>query len=415
MKKILALSALMFALLVTGPVAAMAQWQKVFDTLGRGPISTVAIHGNNLFAGTWGGGVFVSTDQGNTWKGVNDGINDLRILSFGFCDTTVLIGTMGGIYYSADTGQSWTPSFALRNNPISSFATHDTNIFAGTAMTPGGGLYRSHDDGILWEKAGPAYMDTLVTAVAANGPKIFIGSVLGSGVFFSNDGGSNWNVVTYGLTRRNIEALGCYGNLTFAGTDSAGIFVSTDDGAHWTSVNTGIEGVLWIYSFAFSGRSVFAGTSVGIYYSADTGAHWSSVSNPGSFDPSPAVRIESDGSYLYAASYTDGLWRRSISEMTGVSGQAQAGFLPTAFSLGQNYPNPFNPSTDIEYQIPKQAYVTLKVYNLLGQEVATIVDEHKQPGVYHVRWDASRLPSGIYFYKLNAGDFRQTKRMVLVK
>jgi hypothetical protein len=89
--------------------------------------------------------------------------------------------------------------------------------------------------------------------------------------------------------------------------------------------------------------------------------------------------------------------------------------LPTSYNLEQNYPNPFNPVTKINFAIPKQGFVTLKVYDMLGREVTKLVNEVKQAGTYSVDFDATRLSSGVYFYKLEAGSFVDTKRMVLVK
>jgi hypothetical protein len=85
------------------------------------------------------------------------------------------------------------------------------------------------------------------------------------------------------------------------------------------------------------------------------------------------------------------------------------------FQLSQNYPNPFNPSTRISYSIPKTGYVSLKVYDILGREVATLVNGYQQANQYSVNFDASKLASGIYLYKLKAGDFVQTKKMILMK
>ncbi|MBK7106030.1 MAG: T9SS type A sorting domain-containing protein [Ignavibacteriae bacterium] len=90
--------------------------------------------------------------------------------------------------------------------------------------------------------------------------------------------------------------------------------------------------------------------------------------------------------------------------------------IPSEFTLSQNYPNPFNPSTIIKYAIPSKANVTLKVYDVLGSEVATIIKNKVQnTGKYEVKFDASRLSSGVYFYTLNAGNFLQTKKMILIK
>ena len=87
----------------------------------------------------------------------------------------------------------------------------------------------------------------------------------------------------------------------------------------------------------------------------------------------------------------------------------------TSYSLEQNYPNPFNPTTEIEFKVPQAGLVSLKVFDLLGKEIVTLINEHKSVGAYKVNFDASRLPSGVYFYRLQAGDFIQTKKMVLLK
>lgn len=89
--------------------------------------------------------------------------------------------------------------------------------------------------------------------------------------------------------------------------------------------------------------------------------------------------------------------------------------LPASFTLSQNYPNPFNPSTVISYSVPKESMVTLKVFNLLGQEVATLVNSNQKAGSYNITFNASKLSTGIYFYSLKANGFTSTKKMMLVK
>ncbi len=89
--------------------------------------------------------------------------------------------------------------------------------------------------------------------------------------------------------------------------------------------------------------------------------------------------------------------------------------VPAHYELSQNYPNPFNPNTTIKYQIPEIEFVTLKVYDVLGSEVARLVNEEKSIGTYEITWTAENLPSGIYFYSLRAGDFIETKKMILLK
>jgi hypothetical protein len=89
--------------------------------------------------------------------------------------------------------------------------------------------------------------------------------------------------------------------------------------------------------------------------------------------------------------------------------------MPERFALSQNYPNPFNPSTTIRFEVPASGFVSLKVYNLLGQEVATVVNETKQAGTYEVVWDASGQASGVYFYRLRSGEFAATRKLVIIR
>ena len=86
-----------------------------------------------------------------------------------------------------------------------------------------------------------------------------------------------------------------------------------------------------------------------------------------------------------------------------------------AFQLFVNYPNPFNPTTTIKYSIPSDGYVTLKIFNALGEEVSTLVNEFRSTGNYEIIFDASNLTSGIYFYKIQSGNFIETKKMILLK
>ena len=105
---------------------------------------------------------------------------------------------------------------------------------------------------------------------------------------------------------------------------------------------------------------------------------------------------------------------------TGFEESAEAEGRPVSFSLKQNYPNPFNPETIIEYSLPKACHVEIVVYNILGQEVRTLIDEHQKPGRHRVRWDSKdekgkEVSSGIYLYRIKAGEFWQTRKMVLLR
>jgi hypothetical protein len=118
----------------------------------------------------------------------------------------------------------------------------------------------------------------------------------------------------------------------------------------------------------------------------------------------------SAGKYLYRLKQVDynGMFEYSNEIEVLVS-------TPDKFALNQNYPNPFNPSTSIEFQLPKESFVTLKVYNILGVEIATLVNEQKPAGVHKINFDASGLTSGLFIYKISIGSFEQTRKMMLLK
>jgi hypothetical protein len=109
---------------------------------------------------------------------------------------------------------------------------------------------------------------------------------------------------------------------------------------------------------------------------------------------------------LVLTTYTGGI-------LTGVGNEAT--LIPERFLLHQNYPNPVNPVTNIRYDLPHDKYVTIKVYDVLGKEVVTLVNENKEAGRYLVSFNAANFSSGIYFYTVNAGEFSQTRRMTLLK
>ena len=103
-----------------------------------------------------------------------------------------------------------------------------------------------------------------------------------------------------------------------------------------------------------------------------------------------------------------------VNQLTGVETQGSL-LIPDEYRLEQNYPNPFNPSTTLKYEIPKESYITLKVYDILGREVATLVNKEQKAGYYEVDWNAVSNSSGVYFYRIQAGEFVETKKMVLLR
>jgi hypothetical protein len=109
-----------------------------------------------------------------------------------------------------------------------------------------------------------------------------------------------------------------------------------------------------------------------------------------------------------------GFWAQTVDLITSVE-QIPAESIPKEFRLEQNYPNPFNPTTTIQFALPKRSSVTLKLYDILGREVAILVDEELPPGEYKVQFDAAGLASGVYFYRLETEGFVRTRKLMLLR
>ena len=128
------------------------------------------------------------------------------------------------------------------------------------------------------------------------------------------------------------------------------------------------------------------------------------------------VGIDYSSLYEVSVSYSNLIGSRingkEWGQLTGVNTNIN---IVSDYKLYQNYPNPFNPSTKIEYDLPKEGMISLKIYDMLGREVKTLVNEHKNAGSYNIEFNANHLTSGIYFYRLTSGNFTQVKKLILIK
>jgi hypothetical protein len=156
---------------------------------------------------------------------------------------------------------------------------------------------------------------------------------------------------------------------------------------------------------------IFAGAVSGVFRSIDNGESWTSVNDGLTIPYVYSLAIDTNG-YIFAATFRGGVFR-SVEPVTAV--RENSAKLPMLFSLLPNYPNPFNPSTTIRYVIPKADYLTLKVYDVLGKEIATLVSEKQAAGEHAIRWNPVGLPGGVYFYRLQTGEFVATKKLILLQ
>ena len=252
-------------------------------------------------------------------------------------------------------------------------------LFAGTDY----GVLVSSDHGTTWDDANSGLIDYNVTSFALSDSNLFAGT--GDGVFLSTNNGSNWRQVSKGLPKDFYDTT------------------------HYVSINN-----LCVYHDK-TGKTYLFATHLGhdytsIYLSTNDGANWTTIYlNWGAVN---ALAVSSE--YLYAGTNGWGVWRIPLSDIiTEVEDEPNT--VAKSFELKQNYPNPFNPTTTIAFEIPKSSFVNLKVYDVLGRKVATLVNEEKPAGGYDVNFNEANLSSGIYFYKIQAGSFVQTKKMILLK
>jgi len=237
-----------------------------------------------------------------------------------------------------------------------------------------------------------------------------------NGVFLSTDNGSSWNAVNNGLTELYISSIAISGENIFTLTENNGVFLSTDNGSSWNAVNNGLPYANGI-SLATNGDNVFAsmGSRV-VYLSTDNGSNWNAINAGLTIDNETnayALSLGFSENNIFAGTRI-GIWRRPLSEIiTGIDKSKEN--VAAAFLLEQNYPNPFKSTTTINFSIPKNSYVFLKIFNDLGKEVRTLVNGVKPSGNYQIEFNASTLPSGVYYYRLQTGDFAETNKLILLK
>ncbi len=252
-------------------------WTAVNSGLTYTDVTSLAVSGSNLFAGTFSGGVFRSADNGTTWTSATTGITDLNIRSLAVSGSTVFAGTQGGgIFRSSDNGANW---IAVNNgftiNAVLTLAVSGSNIFAGSY---GAAVFLSTDNGDSWTQVTNGVTNPFVTALAVSGSNLFA-STSGGGVFRSTDSGTNWTAVNTGLGDLSPTALTASGSNLFAGTGANGVFLSTNNGASWTAASTGLPAGP-LSTLMASGSNVFAGTyGSGAFLSTDNGTSWTAINN----------------------------------------------------------------------------------------------------------------------------------------
>jgi photosystem II stability/assembly factor-like uncharacterized protein len=346
-------------------------------------------------------GVSYSSDRGSSWASAGLFEKSVQCV-VDHSSTLMLVGTSDGIYSSLTLGSIWVPS-GLQNTSVNCIEhTPYGSILAGTR---GSGLYRSTDDGGSWAYLG--FLGTNVRSIVIDALGLMCVGSENNGVYRSTDGGLTWNFV--GLPNTTVGSMAQFGGQLFAATNS-GVYTSPDNGTSWAYAGLAGRGIQDL--LATSQNDLYAATSdSGVYRSTNGGQTWSALVSGFNHLNVTCLALGPEG-FLYAGTDGGGVYK-SKEVLVGVREETAA--VPSTCALLQNYPNPFNPTTIIEFRTQNSELTILKVFDLLGREIATLVNEVKEPGTYTVQWDASGVSSGVYFYRLKAGSFAETKRLLLLK
>ena len=378
-------------------------------------------------------GLFATTNNGQNWY--STGFESYSVNSIAANNNLVFIGTdVRGIFSSTDNGDTWYPAnIDMHNKNILSMIKHNSLLFAGTRDS---GVYKTSNNGKNWVKSNSGLSNYSIKSLYTKDSILYCGT--NSGVFKTTNLGENWKLI--GLQNTQVCAFYVYNNYYFAGTNN-GIRISNDGGTSWASNVTG-DSVISLYSFS---EKLLAGTNHGVKVSTDFGNNWVSIGlnsyRINSFTNMADTLLTSTNIGVFATTnmgnnwinlgpkqqtcglvifdnkiYAGGVncvWRKDANLLTGVSTISSE--VPDKYILHQNYPNPFNASTVISYQLPVISNVVIKVYDVQGREVRTLVNERMGAGTYEVRFDGTGLNSGVYFYRLKTDDYSETKRMMFIK
>ena len=386
-------------------------WQRINSGLSWANVYALTVIDSVLWSGGENSLLSVTSDKGLTWVSQSEGVSAYTVYCIERRGPQLLAGTSAGVFRSADGGQHWHHLGAgLTSDEVRGLAVSGLTAFAAANGTAGG-VFRLAADDTTWQMVDGM---EFAMSVCAHGPYLFAGSYLGR-LDRSSDNGENWHQVSNAA----VFSIGSNGSAIFAGTMNQGVLRSTDDGVHWQSINDGLTD-LTVLAILADGPRVYAGTYDGVFMSDSNGARWRHISEglaAGLSRNDVRALAVAQGDLMAGlyegASAGGGVWRRPLSEVTAVEEQPEEN--PRTTTLFQNYPNPFNPRTQIRFQIARSSLVRLTVFDILGREIADIVNKELKAGQYEKEFDGSNCATGLYICRLQAGDVVQYRKLVLVR
>jgi hypothetical protein len=388
-----------------------AQW--VQTSLGD------AQYGYNLFSdnsGVWAAtlnGVSHTTDTGNPW--FSWGLANRLVFDVIKSGPYLLAATEGsgpGVFRTSDNGANWLPSNGITDQSVRAFTKNSSFVFA---CTWGGGIFRSSDNGVTWQSLG--LTNHGFRSMFTVGEEVFAG---GDGIFFSTDNGTAWTGRQLPYPAGDTWCFTYHNGRLYAG--DMGLYSSGDLGMTWTLVygvtfdvsGTVIDTRIFRDLVSYNQTLVASMSPGGIAISQDNGASWAGWNDGVMSDWTFAALTVKSPNIWTLRGFFGNAYLRPLSDIaTGVDDAG--GSPPTAFQLLQNYPNPFNPSTTIRYGLPNRTHMTLTVFNTLGEQVALLQNGEQAAGYHQVPFDGTDLSSGVYFYRLQAGNFVETRKFLFLR
>lgn len=404
----------------------LGDWEPIGEFEATQIIWSISADNNgNILAGTAGGELYRMTGE-NEWERLNEGmligfIWDIEVASNG----DIYLGTEQGIFKSTNGGNTWQGPLSGLYADIRALEIEDISgdIYAAAW---GFGIYKLANGSTEWVQVNNGLTNLIVNSISADSEGRLFAGTFGGGIYISTNGGELWTAadIDYNL----VWALAVTSNdEIYAATYGKGVYRSVDNGLTWLPLNVGLiaEHVYGVAVNAYD--EVYVSTWTGGVYKLSTivpGAPagggnsimtetemWTPVGMNG--HGISALMIDKNASTIYAGSSEGVIYKKKETDsVTDVESIIES---PTEYKLSQNFPNPFNPSTTIEFGVKDAGNYKLKVYNSIGEQVAELVNGELNSGYHQVHFDASRLASGIYFYKLVGKNINLTRKMILMK
>jgi len=363
--------------------------------------------------------LYSSTDNGINWTEVNMGwAGQSAIMSLATKDNYIYAGTYeDDFFYSSNAGDTWNHIELNNSGGVFEVGVIGNNVICYTNGS--GPIWISTNSGVNFSNAGNASITT------TNG-FLTVGDVMYSasryGMFYTTNGGFNWvQPLNNGMpshpdgSKPSTSLLYENGRIYANVIDK--ILYTTNNGSSWSATSITLANYSSSYSMVAYGGRIYAALyglndgERGVLMTSNGGDNWQLMNNGLPFGTSIRTLFVNN-EYLLAGTYMKGVYRISLSTLTAIKNE---NFFSENYLLKQNFPNPFNPVTKINYTIKEKGFVSIKVYDSMGKEVSSLINSEMQAGNYFVNFTAENLSSGIYFYKLEAGNFSDTKKMILLK